>query len=84
MRQQTSACLLTMTKLEPTALLPLADGRLCCNKPDDGWIKNETIIAARLVKMKHVELFTQHRFKANIGQLLKHRGVITLISTALP
>jgi hypothetical protein len=74
-----------MTKLEPTALPPLADGRLCCNKPDDGWIKNETIIAPlRLVKMKHVELFTQHRFKATIGQLLKHRGVIALISTALP
>ncbi|POA80333.1 hypothetical protein C1882_27275 [Pseudomonas sp. FW305-E2] len=60
-------------------------GRLCCNKPDDGWIKNETIIAPpSLVKMKHVELFTQHRFKANIGRLLKHRGVITLISTASP
>lgn len=45
-------------------------------KLDDGWIKNETLIHCplRLVKMKHVELFTQHRFKATIGQLLKHRG----------
>ncbi|CAO3302759.1 conserved hypothetical protein [Pseudomonas sp. P14-2025] len=63
--------------------MPWLSGRLCCNKLDDGWIKNETIIAPlSLVKMKHVELFTQHRFKANIGQLLQHQGVITLISTA--
>lgn len=79
MCQQTNACLLTVTKLEPKALHPLAGGQAMLQldlKLDDGWIKNETLIHCplRLVKMKHVELFTQHRFKATIGQLLKHRG----------
>jgi hypothetical protein len=51
-------------------------------KPN-GWIKNETFIAPlRLVKMKHLELFTQHRFRATIGQLHKPQGVIALIRTA--
>ncbi|MDH4550352.1 hypothetical protein E8E68_10475 [Pseudomonas sp. BN607] len=44
--------------------------------PNGGCIKDETFRPApRLVKMMYVELFTQHRFKANIGQLLKPSGI---------
>ncbi|MNE87323.1 hypothetical protein D3C80_1845160 [compost metagenome] len=47
-----------------------------CPHPDAGCVKNETFTdPLRLVKMLHVELFTQHRFKATIGLLLKRPGI---------
>ncbi len=50
-------------------------------KLNPGWANNETFTAQlRLVKMKHVELFTQYRFKATIGPLLKHQSVVALIA----
>ncbi|MNH13358.1 hypothetical protein D3C81_1468750 [compost metagenome] len=50
---------------------------------DADWIKNETSATRqRLVGMNTVELFTQYRIKATIGQLLKYQGVVALISTA--
>jgi len=56
--------------------------RAWCQKEAERF-KNETFIAKlRLVKMKHVELFTQYRFKATIGHLLEHWGVNTPDSTA--
>jgi hypothetical protein len=85
-RQLKSACLLTATTLDENASLsPWLEGGLCSTRyqKEAGRFKNETLLATvRLVKMKHVELFTQHRFKATIGHLLKHWGINAPISTA--
>ncbi|MNZ31070.1 outer membrane channel protein [compost metagenome] len=46
--------------------------------------ENETFTAQRrLVEVKNIQLFTQYRIKATIGQLLKSQGVVAPMATVV-
>ncbi|GLO16601.1 hypothetical protein PPUJ20028_51870 [Pseudomonas putida] len=47
-------------------------------------IRNETLTEGQPLCSSNndIELFTQYRFKATIGQQLKRQGVVTLIITS--
>ena len=46
--------------------------------------ENETFTAQRrLVEVKNIQMFTQYRIKATIGQLLKSQGVVAPMATVV-